>query len=341
MAASTSSHKKHKYRKLRKNTAQLSVGGADLPVLDTVVCPCQAEQASSSPGFGGKLRFVPEKLLGTGGLCEVVSATDLLRLEYGDGSPRVAVKRLLPKYACNPVARGLLAREFFIARNISHSGVVRYFDLHECESGPCISMEFLSGGSLYDVAGRHTTGMGQPALPLARQLLHTLAVLHSLGIAHGDIKPANLMLERNNRLVLFDFNTAEIIPQTGRASSPVNQSLRSALHLTAYSPLHASPERLQGHPPSFADDIFAACCTLYELVEGCHPFCRKTALESMDSGRCPTPMNAWKGRLEHALCRGLSFDPCLRPCAAELEEALKDENPLYCFINWLRAEKEC
>lgn len=341
MGAATSSHKKNKHSKLRKNKVQPPVANADFLLPDTVAYPCQVEQMPLPSRPGGKLRFVPEKLLGTGGLCEVFSATDLLRLEYGDGSPRVAIKRLLSKYASNPIARGLLAREFFIARNVSHSGVIRYFDLHECDSGPCISMELFSGGNLHEMAGRHPTGMGQAALPLARQLLRTLSLLHGMGIAHGDIKPANLMLEGNNRLVLFDFNTAEIIQMTGRASAPVSQCLRSSLHLAAYSLLHASPERLEGCPPSFADDIFAACCTLYELAEGRHPFLRKTALEAMISGMSPAPMTTWKGRLENILCRGLSFDPTVRPCAAELEDVLKDENPLYCLINWLCAEKEC
>lgn len=168
------------------------------------------------------IRFAPEYPLGAGGLCEVFAARDLLCLEHGDGAPLVAVKRLLPEYARDPAALRLLAREFFIARNITHPGVIRVYDLHDEAGALCLSMELLEGRSAYAMLDRYPSGLGAAVYPLARQLFETLAALHHLGIAHGDVKPSNLMLERNNRLVLFDFNTAEAIPRPGRASSPVN-----------------------------------------------------------------------------------------------------------------------
>lgn len=271
------------------------------------------------------IRFVPEYTLGTGGLCEVFAAKDLLRVAHGDGVPRVAVKRLLPEYARNAAARRLLAREFFVARAVAHSGVVRVFDLHQEEWGMCLSMELLKGRSLYAVQADNPSGLGAAAFPWARRLFETLAVLHHLGIAHGDIKPANLMLESNNRLVLIDFNTAEFIVRPGRASSRSSQGLRSNLGLAAYSLLHASPERLEGQPPSFADDVFAACCTLYELAEGIHPFARHTSLEARDCGMSPPAMATWKDGRERWLLRGLSFNPARRPTARELEDAFRPE----------------
>ena len=212
-------------------------------------------RASRPAGEHAALRFLPERRLGVGGLCEVHAARDLLRLEYDDGFPQVAVKCLRAEFARTPAARRLLAREFFVVRHVSHPGVVRVHDLHEEKGRLYLSMELLSGRTLYDLQGQHPAGLGAAVIPLARQLFRSLSLLHGLGIAHGDIKPANLMLERDDRLVLFDFNTAEVLPQPGRAASPVCQSLRSRLGLTAYSLLHASPERLEGCPPSFADDV--------------------------------------------------------------------------------------
>lgn len=289
---------------------------------DRTVRPCPVETARA-PGTGAPVRFVPERQLGSGGLCEVYSAKDLLRLEHDDGLPQVALKRLLPRYEQNPVARRLLAREFFIARHISHPGVVRVFDLHEERGRLCLSMEMLTGRTLYSLLERHPAGMGPSALPLARRLLGTLAMLHGLGIAHGDIKPANLSLENEDRLVLFDFNTAEVSDRPGQVSSRISQSLRTNLGLSACSLLHASPERLEGHPPSFADDIFAACCTIAELLEGRHPFARRTALEARDARMPPPRLSMGKTPEGKMLLRGLSFDPALRPTARELEEAFR------------------
>ena len=195
----------------------------------------------------------------------------------------------------------------------------------------CLSMELLTGRNLYAMLGQSPSGLGTAAIPLARQLFRTLTLLHELGIAHGDIKPANLMLEKGNRLVLFDFNTAEVFPKPGHASSPISQSLRSSLELAAYSILHASPERLEGSPPSFADDIFAACCTIIELLEGIHPFARHTALEARNTEMSPhlSIGNTPEGKM---LLRGLSFNPAMRPAAHELEEAFRPRNfAVRCF----------
>ena len=266
------------------------------------------------------IRFIPEKRLGAGGLCEVYSAKDLVRFEYDDGCPHVAVKRLLAKYEKNPVARRLLAREFFIARTLSHPGVVRVFDLHEENASLCLSMELLTGQNLYDMLGMYPSGLGTAAVPLAHQLFRTVALLHELGIVHGDIKPANLMLEKGNRLVLLDFNTAEVIPTPGHPMSHVSQGLHARLGLSAYSVLHASPERLEGHPPAFADDVFSACCTVIELMEGIHPFARRTALEAKNSALPPPRLAVGKTPKGKMLLRGLSFNAASRPAARELEE---------------------
>ncbi len=294
--------------------------------------------APSASGASGSIRFIPERTLGTGGLCDVFAARDLLRLEYDDGFPHVAVKRLLPKYEQNATARRLLAREFFITRHISHPGVARVFDLHEEKGSLLLSMELLSGRNLYELAGQRPAGLGTAALPLARQLFETLALLHSLGIAHGDIKPANLMLEKGDRLVLLDFNTADVIPQAGCAASHVCQSLRSSLGLTACSLLHASPERLEGRPPSFADDIFAACCTIVEVMEGAHPFARQTSLEARNAALLPPRLRIGKSRAGRMLLRGLSFNPAMRPAAHELAAACR---PQGLAARWLSALCGC
>ena len=85
---------------------------------------------SLSPGLGEE-RFLLEKLLGTGGVCEVYAALDLRRVEYGDATPTVAVKRLRPALADNAQARLTLAQEFCILRHLAHPGVVRTFYLHK------------------------------------------------------------------------------------------------------------------------------------------------------------------------------------------------------------------
>lgn len=260
-----------------------------------------------------KNRFALDKILGSGGLCEVFSATDLLRVACGDQSPRVAIKRLLPEYAKVFKAQQLLVREFIITRALNHEGIIRFYDLHETTYGPIISMELLEGELLSSLR----FGLKDRVLPIAQSLFRTLHLMHACRIAHGDIKPGNLMLERNSRLVLFDFNTASAESSVGAPSSAVARSICAELSIPSYSPLYASPARLAGALPSAADDVFSACCSLIELAEGLHPFNKKTSLEAQNNGAINTAIEYLPKRFRGLLMRGLSMEHSSRPTAQE------------------------
>jgi Serine/threonine protein kinase len=263
-------------------------------------------------------RFILNKILGVGGLCEVFLATDLLRVTCGDNSPQVAIKRLLPQYAQEFKAKQLLVREFIITRSLNHSGVVRVYDLHDTPYGPVISMELLEGELLSSFKFR----LGDEIIPIAKSLFETLQIMHGFHVAHGDIKPGNILLEKNSRLVLFDFNTADVETPAGTPSSSVTRSICADLRIPSYSPLYASPERLQGAAPSIADDMFAACCTLYELAEGAHPFNRKPSLEAMAYNFEDGVLKYLPKKFRTLLINGLSFEPGKRPSAQDFNDAL-------------------
>ena len=263
-------------------------------------------------------RFQIHSLLGSGGMCDVYACTDIRRAEWSDTAPQVAVKRLLPVLASNRHAQIALAKEFFTLRHLTHPGIVRAFDLHEEPWGLCFSMELLDGPSVYEILGREPQGLGQDCIPMAVRLFEALVYLHGLGVVHADVKPTNLFLVREGRLVLIDFNVSQVSAKPGAACSPVAQGLRAKLHFSAHSLLHASPERIQSGRPSMADDVFSACCTIYELMEGAHPFGGKSALEAMEKNMRPAkPMGISTARWK-LLRRGLSFEPGERPNAEQL-----------------------
>lgn len=265
---------------------------------------------------GGE-RFILEDKMGSGGLCDVYSALDLLRLECGDSITKVAVKRLQAQYAENAAARRLLAREFFALRCLPHPGVVRVFDLHKCADGLYMSMELLGGRNLHEELATRPAGYGKAGQNMLGNLFATLTFMHGMHLVHGDIKPANIMQEKSGRTVLIDFSTAEAVPEHGQASSALSQGLYQELKVHAFSSIHASPERLAGTLPSRADDIYAACCSAYEIVEGQHPFKRKSALEAQQQKMRPEKMRALGGKPGKMIERGLSFDPAERPSARE------------------------
>ena len=269
------------------------------------------------PGEG---RFCLESLLGSGGMCEVYSALDLYRVEWGDVNPRVAVKRLLPDLARHPQAQVALAQEFCTLRHLAHSGVVRVFDLHKEPYGICLSMELLEGRTAYAELGAYPQGLGMRGVKAVAKLFGVLAFLHGHGVIHGDIKPSNLFLASEGRVALIDFNVASVTARPGAASSPIAQGLRESLRLPAHSLLHASPERLRAGCPSSADDVFAACCTAYELLTGEHPFKGRSSQEAQERKVVVEKPDILTRRQWEPLCRGLAFVPQERLPAAELYE---------------------
>lgn len=268
-----------------------------------------------------KKRFLLEKPLGAGGMCEVYSALDLWRLEWSDAAPRVAIKRLLPELAGNRQAQMALAREFFTLRHLIHPGVVRVYDIHPGEDGPCFSMELLEGPSLHQAQAGMPSGYGKDGVRIAGKLFETLRYLHGKGVVHADIKPANLFNAPDARLVLIDFNISQVTARPGAACSPIAQGLRASLKFPAHSLLHASPERLKTGCPSMADDIFSACCTVYELTAGRHPFNRLPSVEAEQKDMRPPKPAGLSGAQWKTLARGLSFSPTERPGADELWRA--------------------
>ncbi len=288
-----------------------------------------AEGANAPPCVpSGEERFILETLLGSGGMCEVYSALDLRRVEWGDANPRVAIKRLQPELADSAQARLALAQEFCVLRHLAHPGVVRVFDLHKEPFGICFSMELLEGLTIHEILGRYPTGLGRAAVPFTLALLDALAFLHKHGVVHGDIKPSNVFLAPEGRIALLDFNVATATAKTGAACSPITLGLRESLHLPSYSLRYASPERLQGGSPSVEDDVFAVCCTVYEMASGAHPFGRRSSLEAMEE-QVVLERPGGLTKQQWALVRkGLSFEPEPRPAAGELFECFSHKGLL-------------
>ena len=272
-------------------------------------------------------RFLPERLLGSGGIGEVYSALDLRRVEWGDADPKVAIKRLKPEYAENVQARLALAQEFCVLRHLIHPGVVRVFDLHKEPYGICFSMELLKGHTVQDALLEQPAGLVN-ARAIGTCLFETLHYLHSHGVVHGDVKPSNIFLGSNARVVLFDFNVATATAKAGAATSPITRGLRESLKLPSFSMRYASPERLSGGEPSAADDIFAACCTVYEAASGAHPFGRLTALQAQAKNIRPEQLVGLTQRQWQSLHSGMAFDSSKRPQADALLRELSRSSML-------------
>ena len=276
---------------------------------------------------GGK-RFQLQKRLGLGGMCEVYMAIDLARIAWGDDRPQVVIKTLLPALRTNQQAKLSLAHEFFTLRHATHPGVVRVFDLHQHDDDLYLSMEYLRGETVYAMLAAFPIGLGVRSALFTCQLLSTISYLHTHGIAHGDIKPSNLLLTHKRRLVLFDFNMALICPIPGAATASTALGLRESLALPSYSLLYASPERMESKTPSMPDDVFACCCSIYEMYTGQHPYQRQPSTQAQALGLTPKKPSLMPTALWKAVQAGLCFAPEARPSAHALCKAASKPNIL-------------
>ncbi len=316
-------------KKDKKKAAQ----SASLPGTPPAAQPARACASPKNTGMAQKhaadieTRFLLEQLLGSGGICEVHAALDLRRVEWGDANPKVAVKRLCPELQENPQARLSLAQEFCVLRHLAHPGVVRVFDLHKEPFGICFTMELLEGRTLQQALLEYPAGLNAQFSPLLVNMLDALRFLHQHGVVHGDIKPSNIFLAPEGRVALIDFNVATATAQAGAACSPVTRGLKENLRLPSYSLRYASPERLRGGRPTMPDDIFSACCTIYEAISGTHPFGSSSA-EAEEAGLAPRQVDFFKRRQWNIIRQGLNFNPEQRPQAEELFEAFNKKSLL-------------
>lgn len=204
-------------------------------------------------------RYRLGELLGTGGMAEVLAADDLL-LHRG-----VAVKRLRAEFARSPHARSRFAAEARAAARLSHPNIVAVFDIGEADGNPFIVMERLPGGSLADLLAGGPLSEGE-ALRIVGQVLAALSAAHAVGIVHGDVKPANVLLGEDGTAKVADFGTAQSGEPAGDGQGP------TAPDVILGTPAYLAPERAEGAPATPASDVFSVGVLLYEALTGVLPF---------------------------------------------------------------------
>ncbi|QOV36178.1 protein kinase [Streptomyces ferrugineus] len=232
----------------------------------------------------------------------------------------VAIKELTAAlYVSESDRERLLARtraEARAAARINHSAVVTVHDVLEHDGRPWIVMELVEGHSLADAVKERGRVEPAEAARIGLWVLRALRAAHSAGVLHRDIKPGNVLLSADDgRVLLTDFGIAQIegdttITRTGEVVGSVD---------------YLAPERVRGHDPGPASDLWALGATLYTAVEGRSPFRRTSPLGTMQAvveEEAADPQHA--GSLGPVITALLRKDPATRPGAAETEQMLAE-----------------
>jgi predicted Ser/Thr protein kinase len=204
-------------------------------------------------------RFGPwraRRTVGRGGMGLVLEG------ERADGrfEMRVAIKLLAPE-ALGASAQSLIEQEVRTLARLEHPGIARLVDGGVRDDGVAwLAMEFVDGESIDAWCERQKPGIEQ-RLALFRQVAEAVSFCHRALVAHGDIKPANILVDEYGRARLLDFGIAARMTESGSEASA--GGTRSWC-----SPGYASPERLAGQPPSIEDDVFALGAVLFRFLNG-------------------------------------------------------------------------
>ncbi|MER5810597.1 serine/threonine-protein kinase [Streptomyces sp. NPDC002033] len=207
-----------------------------------------------------------------------------------------------------------LEREAWAAARVSHRGVVTVYDVASEDGRPWIVMELVRGLSLAEVLEGEGPMDPQRAAHLGEQVLAALRSAHDVGVLHRDVKPANVLVANDGRVVLSDFGIASL-----EGSSAITMTGE-----VVGSPEFLAPERALGREPGPESDLWSLGVMLYAAVEGVSPFRRDTPLATLEAvvdRELPPPRRA--GALEPVLEGLLRKDPRERLTSAQAARMLR------------------
>jgi hypothetical protein len=195
-------------------------------------------------------RYQVRSFLGEGTLGEAYRCHDILR------DQEVVLKR--PKVG-GTATKALLA-EAEALQQVHSPHVVRLLRFDHDAGGPVLVMDYLPGGSL---AERTMPMKMDEVLRMTQDIVRGLEAVHAAGLVHGDIKPANILLDQEGRARVADFGIAR--PRASLAGETVPASPAGSLRYMA-------PEQLAGQRPNPRSDLRAAALVMLELLTGQPPW---------------------------------------------------------------------
>ncbi|MEV6800655.1 serine/threonine-protein kinase [Micromonospora rifamycinica] len=250
--------------------------------------------------------------LGQGGMGRVWKARD--EVLHRD----VAIKELVPPPSLTDDERREMRerslREARAIARLNHVNVVRIFDVLRTDGDPWIVMEYVASRSLQDTLAEDGPVSPARAVEIGLGVLGALKSAHKAGVMHRDVKPGNVLLGTDGRVVLTDFGLATIpgdpnVTRTG---------------MVLGSPAYIAPERARDGTAGPEADLWSLGATLYAAVEGKSPYARPSAIGTLAAlATEPLPPARNAGPLKPVLTGLLRKDPTERITAEVAERMLR------------------
>ncbi|MBI5302610.1 MAG: protein kinase [Chloroflexi bacterium] len=248
----------------------------------------------------GQFKIV--EYLGQGGMATIFKAyqTNLDR--------HVALKVIHPTLKNDQSFVARLTREATVVANLTHPNIVQVHDLITSEGIPFLVMQFIEGKTLKDVLlERHLTP--NEILNILRPVGDALHYAHARGVLHRDVKPSNIMIDKDGNVFLTDFGLARI-ERSGESTMSQDMLIGS--------PQYLSPEQARSEQVDQRTDVYSLGIVLYEMFTGRAPFMGDTPYATIMAqiNDAPAPPRALNPSIsipvEQVLLKCLEKDPAKR-----------------------------
>jgi serine/threonine-protein kinase len=250
------------------------------PVMSQPVSEEAEAEADESAGkdlpadqpYGERYRIIKE--LGTGTLGVVYKVFDRAM------ERELALRTIRPELAQKAENFVGFSRELKIERAIVHKNIARIFELNIVRGTPLIAMEYVAGSDLRSVLKEKRHFSPLEAVSIARQLFSGLAHAHMVGALHHDLRPENIMLDKEGTVKIMDLGVLRLFRAKGLVGA------------VSGKPQYMSPEQLEGREADVRADIFAAGVILYELLTSNLPPIGQTVRSPQEiDARIPQPLS--------------------------------------------------
>jgi serine/threonine protein kinase len=250
--------------------------------------------------------YLINSLVGVGGMGRVYEAT------AADGS-RVALKIVKLDFARDETFRRRFKREVRIAQTVTNPHVVPVLDSGEHEGIPFLAERFIDGASLEQKLGQEGRLDLPTAIGICAQVAEGLRALWAAGMVHRDIKPGNILLDRQGTAYITDFGLAK--DTQGSVLTTPGQALGSLDYM--------APEQIRGEQVTAAADIYSLGCVMFECLHGRPPFADRQGMRVLWAHLQDEPPDPFEGRPDapppdfiRALKSALNKQPDDRPSSS-------------------------